>query len=396
MKKHRVLVFELSSSVSPQEKAKARGYYEAEGFEEDRFAFTRIIGFSPAELRQWSARPFVPVRDGENMVIPVLQPKSAKRLIQIGWSLLAVFQHILVGLMYGLLARIDYVFAPGIVLALPAVLLKPLYRFRIILRVQQGQVFDGSRLEKKLRLCLERFITRRCDVVIPISDFCARYARERGAAPARIVIRPPVVLGVRPPDPRLVEKLRDQLAIRGKRTAVVLARLTPVKGVDYAIRALSLALREVPNGHLLVLGDGPQRAELERLVQELGIQPAVTFLGRVPHVAIWEYIALSEVNILPTVGEEGLGRVLIETMLLGKPSIGTRTGGIVEMVVDGKTGYLVPPADAEAIADRLVLLWRDDRLRAALGRRAREMAQQWIAMSQRTISQILEEVGVTV
>ena len=128
---------------------------------------------------------------------------------------------------------------------------------------------------------------------------------------------------------------------RDARVLLCVCRLEPQKGVDFAIRALA----EVPDTYLVVLGEGPQRAELELLAAELGVR--VYMPGRVPDVAAW--LGRAHLLVHP-VRWEGFGLALLEAMLALLPVVATRVSSIPEIVVDGETGLLVPPDDPAALA----------------------------------------------
>jgi glycosyltransferase involved in cell wall biosynthesis len=182
---------------------------------------------------------------------------------------------------------------------------------------------------------VERALARRAARIIAITDALARFQIERVGLPADKVevIRYglddlPHAWGTNPPD-QVPPDARVLLCV---------CRLGPQKGVDVAIRALD----EIPDVHLVVLGEGPQRAELERLGGE-----RVHLLGRVPDVAAW--LRRAELLVHP-VRWEGFGLALLEAMLASLPVVATRVSSIPEIVVEGETGLLVAPDDPSALA----------------------------------------------
>jgi glycosyltransferase involved in cell wall biosynthesis len=182
---------------------------------------------------------------------------------------------------------------------------------------------------------VERLLAWRAAQVIAITDALARFQIERVGLPAGKVEvihygldDLPAAWGTNPPDPVLADA----------RVLLCVCRLEPQKGVDVAIEALE----HIPDAHLVVLGEGPQRAELERLAG-----PRAHLLGRVPDVAAW--LRRAELLVHP-VRWEGFGLALLEAMLASLPVVGTRVSSIPEIVVDGETGLLVPPDDPVALA----------------------------------------------
>jgi glycosyltransferase involved in cell wall biosynthesis len=142
------------------------------------------------------------------------------------------------------------------------------------------------------------------------------------------------------------------------------ARLVPVKGLRYLVAAMPEILRRCPDAHLVLAGDGDQRAALEALARDLAVSDRVHLLGfRRDAAAV---TAALDVFVLPSLNE-GLGRVLVTAMALGVPVVATRVGGVPEVVEDGRQGLLVPPADPQALAQAVTTLLRDREYAASLG-----------------------------
>jgi glycosyltransferase involved in cell wall biosynthesis len=182
---------------------------------------------------------------------------------------------------------------------------------------------------------VERALARRASRIIAITRALARFQVERvGLPPEKVEVihygldELPAAWGTNPLD-RVPRDAPLVLAI---------CRLEPQKGVDVAIRAL----REIPNAQLVVLGEGPQRPELEGLAGD-----RVHLLGRVPDVAAW--LRRADVLVHP-VRWEGFGLALLEAMLASLPVVASRVSSIPEIVADGETGLLVEPDDPAALA----------------------------------------------
>jgi glycosyltransferase involved in cell wall biosynthesis len=150
--------------------------------------------------------------------------------------------------------------------------------------------------------------------------------------------------------------------------AGVVGRLTEQKGHAYLLEAFAAVVQEFPSARLLVVGDGKLRPALERQVAHLGLCGSVTFTGRrenVPHIML----AL-DVLVMPSLWE-GFGLVLLEAMAAGKPLVASRVSAIPEIVVDGETGFLVPPGDSHSLAQTLLKVLRDPELGRRMGRKGR-------------------------
>jgi glycosyltransferase involved in cell wall biosynthesis len=185
---------------------------------------------------------------------------------------------------------------------------------------------------------VERALAARAERVIAITESLARFQVERVGLPRDKVEvihygldDLPRAWGANPPDPVPADA----------RVVLCVCRLERQKGVDVAIRAL----RDVPDAHLVVLGEGPERTELEELADG-----RVHLPGRVPDVAAW--LRRADVLVHP-VRWEGFGLAVLEAMLASLPVVATRVSSIPEIVVDGETGLLVPPDDPSALARAL-------------------------------------------
>ncbi len=181
------------------------------------------------------------------------------------------------------------------------------------------------------------------------------------------------------------QALRRRLAPDGAPLLLYVGRLVTFKGLDHLLDAVArlsvvrgpLSVARQHNGrhatdgslppHLLLAGDGPHRAALERRAHELGIAERVHFLGPLPNAQLPAYHAVSDLFVIPSTDHETFCIAACEAMACGRPVVAARTGGLPEVVRDGETGYLVPPADAAALADRIGALLADGALRARLG-----------------------------
>ncbi len=142
------------------------------------------------------------------------------------------------------------------------------------------------------------------------------------------------------------------------------AALVPHKGQRHLIEAAARVVREVPDARFVIAGEGELRPTLERQIREHRLEKHVFLAGFRPDVLSlhksFDVFVLSSVT-------EGLGTSMLDAMACGRPVVGTTTGGIPEVVVDGETGLLVPPRDDRALAAAIVRLLKDPDLRARLG-----------------------------
>lgn len=181
---------------------------------------------------------------------------------------------------------------------------------------------------------------------------------------------------------------------------LTIARLAPIKGVEFALRAVKQLISAGMNVEYRVLGDGPSAGRLADLVRTLGIDEQVIFEGRVDSRRVREALQAADILLAPSItgpqGEqEGLPNSLKEAMATGIPAITTNTGGIPELISDGQTGYIVDEKDEMALADKiagLVQNWRSTEAVVESARRKIELEYDLAALN-RDIEAIYREVA---
>jgi glycosyltransferase involved in cell wall biosynthesis len=172
------------------------------------------------------------------------------------------------------------------------------------------------------------------------------------------------------------------------------------KGVDMVIRAMPRILAAVPAAHYVVVGDGDNRRELERLAEREGVARRVRFVGEIRDAQLATLYRTCDLFVMPSrVSEcagqwtgEGFGRVYVEAALAGKPVVGSRGGGAAEAVLDGETGLLVDPLSLDEIAEAVVRLLSNPEAARSMGTRAREWAVEnfTLPVMQRALEEMLE------
>lgn len=219
------------------------------------------------------------------------------------------------------------------------------------------------------RIDIERRIAAEADLIVAMSSDERRELEGMGAHPSRVAIVPsgvdPAVF--RPDGPRVPG------AADGRARIVCLGRLVPRKGVDDVIRSLP----RVPGAELMVLG-GPPASMLDRdaevrrlraLAHDVGVDDRVRFTGAVARAAVPRLLRSADV-VACTPWYEPFGIVPLEAMACGVPVVGSRTGGLMDTVLHGRTGLLVPPRNVGAIAAALSALIANPGWRRELGARA--------------------------
>jgi len=147
--------------------------------------------------------------------------------------------------------------------------------------------------------------------------------------------------------------LREELRLTRRRVVIAVTRLVPIKNVRLLVEAVAIARARVPEAHLLIVGDGPERAAVRARAGELDLADSVTFTGSVPQRDTPAFYRTADVFALPSDFDNSPNAVL-EAMACGLPVVATDVGGVREFVVDPIGGAVVPPRNARALADALV------------------------------------------
>lgn len=152
----------------------------------------------------------------------------------------------------------------------------------------------------------------------------------------------------------------------GRKRLLFVGRLAAVKGVLVLLNAFAQVRKSHPDAVLTLVGDGPERANIEAYCKELQLKDAVRFTGYLSQAEVAEALQDTDLFVLPSFAE-GVPVVLMEAMASRLPVVATSIAGIPELVETGKTGLLVPPGDAEALAEAISSLLADVALRQAMG-----------------------------
>ena len=158
------------------------------------------------------------------------------------------------------------------------------------------------------------------------------------------------------------------------RWIAMVARLDPEKDVATLLRAIPRVRTACPDARFLIVGDGRERASLETLAAQLGIIPAVRFLGEFHEIPA--LLARCFAGVLVPNRNEGLSNTIMEYMAAGLPSVATDCGGNRELVEDGRTGFVVRAGDADAVAERLLVLLNEPARAKAMGNTGRSVIEQ--------------------
>ncbi len=193
-------------------------------------------------------------------------------------------------------------------------------------------------------------------------------------------------------------EVRLRLGLADRPVVVCVSRLMPRKGQDMLVRAWPSVQRVVPDAALLLVGGGPYRSRLERLVGELGLTGNVVFTGSVPQEQLAAHYDAGDVFAMPCrtrlggLDVEGLGIVYLEASACGLPVVVGRSGGAPDAALDSETGLVVDGEAVGEVADAVVRLLSDPDTAAAMGETGRawvEREWQWDVLARR-LTRLLE------
>jgi glycosyltransferase involved in cell wall biosynthesis len=215
---------------------------------------------------------------------------------------------------------------------------------------------------------IDALFLRRYDAIIAVSDAIAQEARDAGIAPEKITT---IDNGIdlspfASAKPRLAEELK-----KGDRILVgTVGRLVEQKGMDYFLRAAHKVLQRFPSTLFAIVGDGPDRAKLEKLSRDLKIEASVVFTGTrrdMPSV----YASL-DIFVLASL-DEGMPMAVLEALASGCPTIATEVGAVPKLIMPGQNGLLVPPADSESLAQSICSVLSEPYLRCRMAVNGKEV-----------------------
>jgi glycosyltransferase involved in cell wall biosynthesis len=224
------------------------------------------------------------------------------------------------------------------------------------IRFEQG----GTRLSMALQSRLEAQHAARADLVVTVSQYCARRLEELYGVRGAVVVPELIDLAT------WRDLFRASPVVPDPRTFTVLSvcRFYPRKRLEVLLRSAALLRDRIPRLALRIVGNGPEYARLRQISAELRLASTVRWLGNVNRETLAAEYGRSDVFCLPSV-QEGFGIVFLEAMAAGKPIVAARAAAVPEVVRDG---ILVEPENPEALAEALLTLYHEPDLRDSLGR----------------------------
>jgi len=211
------------------------------------------------------------------------------------------------------------------------------------------------------------------DLFMPVSEYWKRKLIKMGCEEGKIIVHH---MGINLERFNFFERRKPEVV-----KILSVGRLVEKKGHEYAIRALAKIINKHKNVIYQIVGDGPLKGKLESLVRDLDIENHVEFLGVVDDEELLDIYKESHIFILPSVtssegDQEGIPVVLMETQATGLPVISTHHSGIPEVVLDGKSGFLVTEKDVDALAKKLEHLIKHPEIWPKMGNAGRKIIEK--------------------
>lgn len=233
--------------------------------------------------------------------------------------------------------------------------------------------------DKRVQMAISRWVLGQYDLVTTDSEFCvAQLTTTFGLPRSKIVIAYPGVEAKYQPQP-CNRQLQEQWGLTDKIVLLYMGVLAPRKNLRFLLNVFQRAWQQQPRLALLVVGDGPQEAELRHHAQALGIAEAVRFTGYIDEAAKVAVYNLADLFVFPSL-LEGFGMAVAEAMACGVPVVSSNAASLPEVV--GSAGLLADPTDATAFGEQILRLVADAPLRQELGEQGRQHVRQHFSWQQ--------------
>ena len=227
-------------------------------------------------------------------------------------------------------------------------------------------------------LPITKFGIEESDGVTSISSYLRDRTRDAFAITSEIeVIRNFVNCDVYFRDPELVAEMRPRFAEPNERLLVHLSNFRPVKRIQDVVKVFARVAKAMP-ARLMLIGDGPDRSVAEYLAREHHVQDRIHFIGKQDNVN--ELLPLADLMLMPS-EMESFGLAALEAMACSVPTIGTRVGGVPELIEDGHNGLLFNVGDIDSMSTAAIALLGDQQRLEAMARAGRKTAQDHFCAS---------------
>jgi len=186
--------------------------------------------------------------------------------------------------------------------------------------------------------------------------------------------------------------LRQSLGVSESALVVgIVGRLAPQKGHFFLLNAFQIFIKKHPNSRLIIIGQGPIEKNLKDLAKELKVDRAIIWIGSLSQNEVFKYYGIMDLFVMPSL-YEGFGLAAAEAMAAGVPVVASNIEGLNEIVVHGKTGYLVKPADHVALSDAMLSVFSTESASKEMGRHGQEIVKTHFSIEkyQQSIMQLYQ------
>jgi len=254
----------------------------------------------------------------------------------------------------------------GIMVAIPAYLAKKFLGMSYVIYGRGSDVYLPATYIK----LISKIVLKNAGSVIALTESMKKklqeiYARDMFVVPNGIDLK------------KFDTDLEKKMCVKKtKKVILFIGRLHAVKGVRYLIEAMKIIQNEDSEIKLMLVGDGKDRTKLQKLVKSLDLGDCVSFAGQIPNHRIPEYMATSDIFVLPSLSE-GFPNVILEAMASRLPIIATDSGGIPCLIQNEVNGFLVKPRNSNEIAKKILFLLKNDKVRQDISANNKNLAKEY-------------------
>jgi len=221
------------------------------------------------------------------------------------------------------------------------------------------------------------FIGRNVDAILVPGTKHREFFTKLGVKPENIFIMPNVSNIEASQDDQIIkDEIEMELGLENMKVAMFVGRLIDLKGVDYLIKAFEGVAAKLDDAVLLIVGEGPEKASLEALTHDLGLDGSVIFTGNIDNSKLGAYYMLADLFVLPSITTyfaDACPLVVNEAMYFSKPVITSDAVGTTFMIKDGENGFVVPERNSKALEEAIITVLSDPDLIVTMGQASKKL-----------------------
>ena len=239
------------------------------------------------------------------------------------------------------------------------------YKKPLVITIHGADFYEYIFRSKKLLKYIKKVINFSNRTIVVSNDLKKVGKKELKINPNKFVVIPNGI------NPREIFKAKKPL-FKNKKIILSVSSLIKRKAIDFNLKAISILKKSYPNIEYLIIGEGEEKRNLEKLVKDLNLQENVKFLGQLSHLKVMEYMSICDIFCLPS-WNEAFGIVYAEAMANGKPVIGCEEEGCEDFIKNVETGILVKPRSVDSLVEAIDFLLSNPEKAKEMGERARRL-----------------------